>query len=450
MITTLKLYNYLARQKETFQPLKKGKVDLYTCGPTVYDRVHIGNLRTYVFEDVLKKTLIHNGYKVKHVMNITDAEDKIIKKMREKKKTLKEVTVPYTKIFFSDSKKLNIKKADFYPRATANIKEMISLIERLLKKGFAYKGKNDSIYFDVAKFKNYGRLSLLDRREIKSGVRIEADEYNKKNVGDFVLWKATKPGEPSWKTPFGSGRPGWHIECSAMSMKYLGESFDIHAGGVDLLFPHHENEIAQSETATGKKFVNFWVEGEHLLVKGQRMAKSLGNFYTLEDIEKKKFNPLSFRYLALSAHYRSKLNFTWEALQNAQHTYQRLKNIVGSIKKEKSPTAGGNQKYLSEFAKATNDDLNMPQALAVLWKLIRDTKATGKYLTIKKMDQILSLDLFKKTKIALPATIKKLAKEREKARQNKNWPKADELRQKIESLGWIIEDTSRGPTLTKK
>src|SRR3989344_361800 len=306
----IKLYNILSRKKEIFKPLKNKKAGLYTCGPTVYNPAHIGNLRTYIFEDVLKKILIYNGYGIKHVMNITDVEDKIIKKAQTEGKTLKETTGPFVKIFFEDIKKMNILKADAYPRATETIKEITRLIAVLLKNGYAYKGSDGSIYFDISKFKNYGLLSGLKTKKRKRDGRISADEYGKKEAVDFALWKAARPKEPSWPSPFGNGRPGWHIECSAMSMKYLGERFDIHCGAVDLIFPHHENEIAQSEAATGKKFVNYWIEGEHLLANGRKMSKSLGNFYTLRDIEKRGFNPLSFRYLILTSHYRSQLNFT--------------------------------------------------------------------------------------------------------------------------------------------
>ncbi|MEK7481885.1 MAG: cysteine--tRNA ligase, partial [Patescibacteria group bacterium] len=316
----IKFFNTLTRKKQIFKPLYDKRVGLYTCGPTVYDYAHLGNLRTYIFEDILRRTLKYNGYKIKQVMNITDVEDKIIGKMRQENKKLPEITEPYTKIFFGDLKKLNIEKAEVYPKATGHIKEMIVLIKKLMAKKIAYQGEDGSIYFNIAKFKNYGRLSQLKKRELKTGVRIFADEYNKEQAQDFVLWKAKKIGELFWPSPFGEGRPGWHIECSAMSVKYLGKTLDIHAGAVDLIFPHHENEIAQSEAAFGKKFANFWLHAEHLLVNGQKMAKSLNNFYTLRDLENKnlprsdakhllrRFNPLAFRYLALTSHYRSKLN----------------------------------------------------------------------------------------------------------------------------------------------
>ena len=319
----MQLFNYLTRRIEPFE--SKGKeVGLYTCGPTVYDYVHIGNWRTFVFEDILKRVLEFNGYKVKHVMNITDIEDKIFKRAQEEKVSIEKITKKYEKAFLADLEKLNIQRADIFPRATENINSMIQIIGVLLKKDFAYKG-DDGVYFSVEKFGNYGKLSGLEKKNLKKGARVNDDEYDKEAWADFVLWKKSKKGEVEFDAPFGKGRPGWHIECSAMSMKYLGESFDpstklrtdrfktidIHTGGVDLLFPHHENEIAQSEAATGKKFVNFWLEGEHLLIEGQKMAKSLKNIFTIEDIEKKGFDPLALRYLFLTAHYRSKLNFTW-------------------------------------------------------------------------------------------------------------------------------------------
>jgi cysteinyl-tRNA synthetase len=446
----LTLYNYLTRKKELFKPIKSGSVGLYTCGPTVYDRVHIGNLRTYIFEDILKKTLEYNGYKIKHVMNITDVEDKIIKKMREENKTLKQVTVPYLNLFFEDVKKLGIKKADYFPKATEHIKEMMGLIEILLKKQFAYKAEDGSVYFDISKYKKYGSFSRLQKKELKHGARIKNDEYNKKNAGDFVLWKSAKPEEISWPAPFGTGRPGWHLECSVMSMKYLGKTFDIHAGAVDLIFPHHENEIAQSECATGKKFVNYWTEGEHLLVNNRKMSKSLRNFYTLEDIGKRKFEPLTFRYLVLNTHYRSKLNFTWPALKSAEESLNNLRQLLSKqYLKKQSRNINKEKEYREKFKKTLNNDLNMPKALSIVWELARDAKISqaSKHKLIEEFDKILGLDL--KILYKIPVTIKELTEQREQFRQEKNWQKADELRKKAKSLGWLIEDTQLGPALTK-
>ncbi len=450
----IKLYNFLGRKKEIFKPLKDGRVRLYTCGPTVYDRAHIGNLRTYIFEDILKRVLTYNGYKVKHVMNITDVEDKIIKKMRAENKSLKEITEPLIKIFFNDLKKLNIQKADVYPKATGSMKEIIALIDILLKKGFAYKGDDGSVYFNLSKFKNYGRLSRLKSRRIKSGVRVSADEYGKKEVSDFALWKAAKLNEPSWPSPFGSGRPGWHIECSAMSMKNLGESFDIHCGAVDLIFPHHENEIAQSEAATGKKFVNFWIEGEHLLVDDKKMSKSLGNFYTLEEIEKRNFNPLAFRYLVLTSHYRSPLNFTWKSLGASQNALDNLKKaileIIDKSAKEKIKSDSLSLKRIEEkFAKAAGDDIDIPKAISVLWEITRHSKipAKGKIKLILKFDKILGLELAKVKKPLTPKEITAMIKRREQFREEKNWTEADKIRAELEKIGWMVKDTKTGPKI---
>ncbi|PJE73178.1 MAG: cysteine--tRNA ligase [Candidatus Tagabacteria bacterium CG10_big_fil_rev_8_21_14_0_10_40_13] len=451
----IKFYNYLTRQKEPFNPIKKGRVGLYTCGPTVYDRVHLGNLRTFIFEDVLKKTLQLNGYRVKHVMNITDIDDKIIKKMKQEKKTLKQITLPYLKLFLQDIKKLNIERAAHFPKATENIKEMIKLIKVLLKKGMAYKGKDNSIYFDISKFQTYGALSELTKQNIRHGARIENDEYSKKNAGDFVLWKAFNSIQDksltAWNAAFGKGRPGWHIECSAMSMKYLGKTFDIHAGAVDLLFPHHENEIAQSEAATGQKFVNYWLEAEHLLVENQKMSKSLGNFYTLRDIEKRNINPLAFRYLALNSHYRSKLNFTWNAVQKAEESLKNLRSLsFRKIIKREPRNAKKEKEYETKFIEALNNDLNTPRSLTTTWELARDaeTPQTSKDKLIEKFDKVLKLGL--KTDFRIPAEITKMAKNREKLRRENNYEKADQLRQKADNLGWIMEDTPSGPAIRKK
>jgi len=444
----VKIYNTLSRKKEIFKSIKKGKVGMYTCGPTVYDFAHIGNLRTYIFEDILRRVLKFNGYGVKQVMNITDIEDKIIKKSQIENKKIGDITKPYIKIFFDDLKKLNIEKVEFYPRATGHIKEMIDLTKKLLAKGIAYKGEDGSIYFSIKRFKNYGKLSQLKKREIKVGARISADEYNKEQARDFVLWKAEKPNEPSWPSPLGKGRPGWHIECSAMSMKYLGKTLDIHAGAVDLIFPHHENEIAQSEGATGKTFSKYWVHGEHLLVDGQKMSKSLGNIFTLRDLEGKKINPLAFRYLILTSHYRSKLNFTWKSLEAAEkgleHLYGQIRSL--GIKKEKE-----NKEYKNKFLAAINDDLNTPKAMAVVQELLKSRLITdySKLAIILDFDKVLGLDLksalkskAKPTKI--PKEITALAEKREQARKSKNWQDADKLREEIRQLGYEVEDTAKG------
>jgi len=454
-MTSLKLFNTLSRQKEIFKPLKNGKVGFYSCGPTVYWNAHIGNLRSYINADVLRRVLKYNGYQVKQVMNITDIEDKIIKKANQEHKKISEITRYYEKLFFEDIKKLNIEKAEFYPRATRHIKEMISLIQKLLKKRIAYQGQDKSIYFNISKFKNYGRLSSLKKRELKTGVRIEADEYNKNEAQDFVLWKHAKENEPSWPTSFGDGRPGWHIECSTMAIKYLGESFDIHSGGIDLIFPHHENEIAQSEAATGKKFVKYWIHNEHILVDNQKMAKSLGNFYTIEDVENKKINPLAYRYLVLNSHYRSKLNFTWESLWAAQNALDNLYEKIIQINTDSNEKEAKDSKlvndYKKKFLETINDDLNTPKTLAILWKMVKDDKIpkqTKKQL-ISDFDKIFGLNLNKVKAPKIPQKIQEMANERWKLRANQQFIQADALRKKIEALGYIIEDTSEGYKISK-
>jgi len=455
----LKLHNTLSRRKDAFKPIKKSVVRLYTCGPTVYDRAHIGNLRTYIFEDILRRTLKYDGYRVKQIMNITDVEDKIIKRFkREKKKDIHEITKPYTKAFFEDIGKLNIEKAEGYPTVTGNIREIIRLIRRLEKRGFAYRGRDGSIYFDISKFKDYGRLARIKKVNLKSGVRVSADEYEKGDIGDFVLWKKKKKGEPSWKSPFGEGRPGWHIECSAIGMKHLGGSFDIHTGGVDNIFPHHDNEIAQSEGATGEKFVNYWVHGEHLIVDGRKMSKSLKNFYTLEDLEDKGFNPISFRYLMLTAHYRSKLNFTWRAMESASRALNNIYremayiNIIMKGDKEKRgvrKTAG----YEKSFMEALNDDLNTPKALSVMWSVVRDKGLSAgiKKELLMKFDKVLGLNLkVAESFLNIPEKIDQLVHHRENLRSHKQFIQADALRKRVEDLGYTIEDTEKGPFVWPK
>lgn len=449
----IKLYNTLTRKKEEFQPLKDKKVGIYSCGPTVYWYQHIGNLRSYIFSDILKRVLIYNRYKVKQVMNITDVghltsdadtgEDKIEKAAKKEGKTAKEISNYYWKIFRDDFKRLNISEPDIWCKATEHIKEQIALIKKLEEKGYTYK-TSDGIYFDTSKLKSYGALSRLNKKGQEAGKRVEMKE--KRNLTDFALWKfSEKPGarQQEWKSPWGIGFPGWHIECSAMSMKYLGETFDIHTGGEDHIQIHHTNEIAQSEAATGKKFVSFWLHGAFLNFKGEKVSKSKGGLYTLSELEEMGFNPLAYRYLCLTAHYRSPLDFSLENLESAKNAYERLKNIISEIKDDKKI----NQKYLEEFNAAISDDFDMPRAIAILWNLVRDNNAEGKVKTIKEMDKVFGLDLFKKEKIKISSEIKKLIKEREKSRKDKNWQKADELRKEIESRGYIVEDTPKGPKI---
>lgn len=379
----IKLFNTLSGKKEMFKPFKGKTAQIYTCGPTVYNYAHLGNLRTYVFEDILRRALEINGYKIKQITNITDVEDKIIKKARQEEKEISQITRPYEKIFFEDLEKLNIEKAERYPRATEHIKEIINLISVLMKKGFAYQVEDKSVYFKISKFKNYGKLSRLKKRRAVG--RIDSDEYKKDDVQDFVLWKSAKSNEPFWSSPWGAGRPGWHIECSAMSMKYLGKTLDIHAGGVDLIFPHHENEIAQSEAATGKKFSKFWIHGEHLLVDGEKMSKSLGNIFTLRDLKKKGVNFLAFRYLLLGTHYRKKLNFTWQSIIASQNSLNRLYRHVNDFAAQNPPTSKLRRaskkladQYKKDFIATINDDLNTSKALSIVWEVIKEKNLPGR------------------------------------------------------------------------
>ncbi len=449
----MKIYNSLTRKKEIFKPLKKGGVGLYTCGPTVYNYVHIGNLRTYIFQDILKAVLAHNDFRVRHIMNITDVDDKTIAGAAQERLSLRDFTRQYENAFKHDLEKLHIAPPYAFTRATEHIPHMIRLIGKLLKKGIAYQ-TDGSVYFDISKFKPYGRLSRVASRRLKAGARVDVDEYAKQDAQDFVLWKAKKEREPAWPAPFGEGRPGWHIECSAMATAYLKQPFDIHTGGIDLLFPHHENEIAQSEAANGKQFVRYWMHGEHLLVDGQKMSKSLGNTYTLRDIEQKGFDPLDFRYLILTAHYRSKLNFTWQSLEAARNARKELVEFVRELLREKS---SGNlyASYEKKFFAAVADDLNTPQALAVLWNLIKTCRtasirhAGGALNLVFKFDKILGLGLADIKPLDVPEDIHALAKKREQLRQEKKWREADAVRAELEHMGWLVEDTPKGPRIVQ-
>lgn len=439
----MKIYNTLSRKIEDFLPINPPIVGYYSCGPTVYNFVHIGNLRTYIFEDILQKVLENNGYEVTRVMNITDIEDKIVKKAKEEKVNIEEITKPYEKAFLKNLNDLNIKIANVYPRATEHIGKMIKYIEELINKGFGYIEKDGSVYFDISKFSDYGKLSLLDKKGIKPGARVSADEYTKDDVVDFALWKAVGPDEFGYDSPWGRGRPGWHIECSVMSQEYLGDTFDIHAGAVDLIFPHHENEIAQSEGKTGKKFAVFFIEGEHLLVNGQKMAKSLGNFFTLKDIEDKGFDTLAFRYLVLTAHYRDKLNFTWESLQAAQNALNNLRETV----RDWDQPAVGCAEFDQKFKEAVNNDLNIPQALAVMWDLVKsDYPTSAKAKSLLEMDKVLGLKLdeYIGKKLEIPKEVQKLVDQREQARKAGDFKQSDKLRHEIKKLGYEVKDTPKG------
>lgn len=435
----LKLYNTLSRRKEIFKPIKKGVVKIYVCGPTVNDVPHLGHARQQISFDVLRKYLKFLRYKVKFISNVTDIEDKIINKAKELKISIKELSEKNYKAHMKDYAAIGIEKPDVQPFATKYVKKMIDLIKRLEKKKYTYVIKGDGVYFDISKFKDYGKLSHQNIKNLKTGKRIKGKKKN-----DFVLWKFSKAGEPSWNSPWGKGRPGWHIECSAMSHAILGLPLDIHGGGQDLIFPHHEDEIAQSEAGYGKKFVNYWVHNGMVNVDKVKMSKSLGNFKTIRDLLK-RYSGGTIRYFVISNHYRKPIDFSKKTLEDAERSYERLKNICSNISDDKKI----NKKYLSEFEKAMNDDLNTPKALQVLWKLVRDKKAQGKYLTIKKIDEVFGLDLLEKEKVEIPEKIKKLIKEREDARKEKNWKKADNLRDKINKLGYQINDTEKGVVVKK-
>jgi cysteinyl-tRNA synthetase len=451
----LKLFNTLTRKKELFKPLSDKEVRIYSCGPTVYWYQHIGNLRTYIFSDVLRRVLAYDGYKVKQVMNITDVghltsdadegEDKIEKAAAKEGKKAEDIVNYYWQIFKQDFKKLNIIEPDIWCKATEHIKEQIELIKKLEAKGYAYK-TSDGIYYDTSKFKNYGKLARLKKEGLEAGKRVDMRE--KRNPTDFALWKFSEnPGvrQQEWDPKkFGAdypiGFPGWHIECSAMSMKYLGETFDVHTGGIDHIPVHHTNEIAQSEAATGKKFVNYWLHGAFLTFKGEKVSKSKGGLYTIAELEELGFKPISYRYFAFTAHYRMPLDFTLENLKSAQNSCERLKNIILDLKDDKKL----NKKYLKDFQKAIDDDLNMPNALAVLWNLLRDRDAKGKINTIKEMDKVFGLDLLKKEEAEVSDEIKKLIEQREEARKKKDFKKADSIRDELSKKGVILEDTREG------
>lgn len=465
------LYDSLKRKKRIFRPLRKKLVTMYNCGPTVYDRSHIGNLRAYVFADTLRRTLEYNNFKVKQIINITDVghlvsdadtgEDKIEKSAREKGKSAVEIARYFEELFKQDIKKLNINKPFKFPRATAHIRDMIALIKVLEKKGFTYK-ISDGIYFDTSKFKNYGELANLDKKKVKPGARVEFNP-EKKNIYDFALWKFSPPEvkrQMEWQSPWGKGFPGWHIECSAMAMKYLGETLDIHTGGIDHIDIHHTNEIAQSEAATNKKFVNYWLHVNFLLVEGQKMSKSLGNILTLDDILEKNFKPLAFRYLLLTAHYRSLVNFTWSAMAAAQNAYNNLLEQISAFSYSLSKNNISQSQVLkmtknvkTKILSIINDDLNTPQLISYLWEVLKsenEQNLTFKKIFVLEADKILGLGLSEfLAKEKINKKIFEYVMLREKLRQNKQWQEADDIRKKILEMGYKVEDTSSGPVIKK-
>lgn len=460
----LNLYNTLTRKKEEFKPIKPKKVGLYACGPTVYDYAHIGNLRSYIFEDVLKRVLIYNGYKVEHIENITDVghlvsdadegEDKMMRALTREglepsEKSLLKLADKYTDAFKDDIAKLNISEPDKWTKATKHVKDMIKLIEEIEKNGLTYETA-DGLYFDTSKFENYGKLANLDIAGLQAGARVDMGE--KKNPTDFALWiKAVGDNAKHvmvWKSPWGTGFPGWHIECSAMSIKYLGDNFDIHVGGIDHIPVHHTNEVAQNQGAKGHQVVNTWLHGEFLIVDEGRMGKSEGNFVTLQTLIDKDFDPLAYRYLALQTHYRQKLNFSWEAVEAAQNALNNLRDIVATYDKPEIGCA----EYEENFLNAINDDLNTPKALGILWDLIKDKEfpTSAKMRTLLKFDEVLGLGLDKIKPIKIPKEILELAEKREEIRKNKNWEGSDKLRQQAEEQGYLIDDTDEGFIIKKK
>lgn len=432
MKTIIKLYNTNSKKVEEFKPIEDKKVGMYSCGPTVYDVAHIGNLRAYVFVDVLYRFLKSQGYEVKWVMNITDIDDKTLKKAREENKPVKEITDKYYKIFLDDLESLNININDIkFVRATEHFSEMKELVDQLLEKGYAYKAE-DGIYFDISKFKDYGKFADLNIAEDNSRSRIDTDAYDKESVKDFALWKKD-PDYPE-------GRPGWHIECSAMAAKYLGLPFDIHTGGVDLIFPHHTNEIAQTKAATGKDLAKFWLHNEHLLVEGRKMAKSEGNYYTLQDVIDKGFSPMALRLELLKAHYRSKLDFSWQDMRGAQNQLNDFKRFWAKSLISKSNKDLDAQ--FEEFIAALSDDLNVPDALSVIYKVIKNDENAGSSGIdfIKKVDEILGL----KIAFEVPDEITQNIKEMDAARDSGKFEESDRLRQEIEKEGYTIENSADG------
>ena len=467
----LKFYNTLTRALEPFKSVEEGKAGLYTCGPTVYNFAHIGNFRAYVFEDLLHRTLAYAGYKVTQVMNLTDVDDKTIRNSRAAGIPLRDFTATYKQAFFEDIKTLNITPASVYPAATDHIPEMIAMIQVLMDKGIAYQSEDKSIYFSIEKFPEYGKLAHIDRDNQRAGVRIDADEYAKDSVADFALWKARDEadGDVWWESPWGQGRPGWHIECSAMSMKYLGETFDLHTGGVDNMFPHHEDEIAQSESVTGKKWVNYWLHCEHLMVDNTKMSKSLGNFYTLRDLLSKGYTGREVRWVLIGSHYRKKLNFSLAALDQARETLGKFSTFFARMKEITAPGDGSESTALVEealktFRTAIADDLNSAGATAALFALMRDGNrlADSGALTAAGAAKILDccrdfdrifgcLDVdAAPVAESFPDEVVAMAEERAAARKNKNWAESDRLRDAIKAAGFLIEDAPGGVWKLKK
>jgi cysteinyl-tRNA synthetase len=463
----LVLHNTLGRRLAPFEPLVAARASVYTCGPTVYNHAHIGNLRTFLFEDVLRRSLRHLGFAVTQVMNLTDVDDKTIEGAAKAGVSLQEYTRPYVESFFADLDALHIERAEHYPRATEHVPEMIALVEKLAARGHAYE-RDGSVFFRIASDDDYGRLSGIDLAQVRRGERVASDEYDKEDLRDFVLWKGAKPDEPSWESPWGPGRPGWHVECSAMSMKYLGETFDIHTGGVDNIFPHHENEIAQSESATGRPFARTWLHAEHLIVDGEKMSKSLGNQFTLGDLLARGCDPRAIRYLFLSVHYRQRLNFTFESLDAAAAALRRVDEMrfrLAHAAESGEPDAelgAAIGRLEEEFAAALADDLNLSGALGALFRFVREVNVAveaGKIGSgdrqrvldaLGRLDGVLGvLDPADWKRAAAPAgpsdeEIGALVARRDQARAGRDFAAADRLRDELAAAGVVLEDTPQG------
>jgi len=468
------LFNSETRKKEQFSVLYDNHVRMYTCGPTVYHYAHIGNFRTYVFEDILRRTLKFFGYQVTQIVNLTDVDDKTIRGAMESNQSLLDFTQPYKNAFFVDIQTLGIERAENYPAATDYITAMIDFIQKLLDKGIAYKSKDKSIYYAIDKCPNYGRLSHLKMDELQVGAgepRVATDEYEKDNLADFVLWKSydqARDGHVFWESPFGQGRPGWHLECSTMAMSLLGETIDIHAGAVDNIFPHHENEIAQSEALSGKPFVRYWLHSEHLIVNHKKMSKSLGNFYTLRDLLQKGFTGKEVRYMLMHIHYRTQLNFTFEGLDGARTALNRLNDFVLRMQEMANPSTKSNEsarvclnKAITRFSEALADDLNISVALSAVFDLMHEINilydqkqlgqgdATEVLYVMQEFNRVLGVLEFDQEETP-PTYLQDMLQQREQARKSKDWALADKLRGEIHAAGFVIEDTSNGVRLKKK
>lgn len=463
---SFRIQNTLTRQLEEFAPREAGHARMYTCGPTVYNFAHIGNFRAYVFEDLLRRWLKFKGYRVTQVMNLTDVDDKTIRDSQKAGKPLREFTAEYARAFFEDVRALNIEPAEHYPAATDHVPEMIAIIQTLMDKGYAYRSEDGSIYFSIAKWPAYGKLAHLDREGMRAGVRIASDEYDKENVADFALWKAwdEKDGAVAWDSPWGRGRPGWHIECTAMSIKYLGPSFDIHTGGIDNVFPHHEDEIAQSEAATGQPFATYWLHCAHLMVEGQKMSKSRGNFHTLRDVLARGYSGREVRYELLATHYRAPLNFTFASLDAARTALRRVDEFTARLaeaagRDRAGALPGWAQAAADRFEAAMDEDLNVSAALAALFDCIREGNAVMDAKLLAAADAAAvralfarwhgALGVLERPAAAVPAEVQALLERRHAARVAKDWKQSDALRDEIAALGWLVKDTPKGQIATK-